>query len=312
MKYLLIDFGASYIKSIVYDRIADNYYDVKYKESPFISKNIIESKEIISILEDIVDGYKNIDAILICSIMGGYYKDGIYYSWKEYQYEKNHCLISGLFVNTPNFHIHKHHSETTKSDSYETALKILGYIKNIPLYSSLADTMCVIESLDIKDDTAVINMGTGSQVIYKDKRYSYIPAGRSFLVFNEFFKSLGLDIFQLFNNVEVDDVLNSSLEINLNVFNQSHKYKTGGYIARINEGQFNVNNLLGSILKEFVNQYKFYVTVDKILLTGGIPKKLPIIRSLFEIYYPNCTILQDEIEIENTHRGMVSLIKKYL
>jgi len=47
-------------------------------------------------------------------------------------------------------------------------------------------------------------------------------------------------------------------------------------------------------------------------LTGGIPRKLPIIKQLFEIYYSSFIITQDNSEIENTHRGMVSLIKKHL
>lgn len=312
MKYLLIDFGASYIKSVIYDTDINDYYDSKYLESPFTTKTIVAKKEILTTLENIINMHKDVDRILICTIMGGYYKDDLYYSWKEPQIEKNYCLISGLFNDTEKCHIHEHHKENTSADTYENTLKILGYINNVPVYSSLADTMCVIESLEFDEQLVVINMGTGSQVLYKDKKYSYIPAGRSFLVFNELFNSLGLDMFELFTNIKINDVINSNLQINLNVFKQSHKYKSGGYIGDINEGKFDVKNLLGSILKEFVNQYREYITKDKILLTGGIPKKLPIITSLFEIYYPDCTVLQEKNKIENTHIGMVSFIKKYL
>jgi hypothetical protein len=288
------------------------YYDSKYIDSPFLTSNTIEKNKLLSLLENVVGSYQNIDAVVICSIMGGYYKNDVYYSWKEPQFEKNYCLISGLFNDTLSFHIHTHHKHNTNSEFYETGLKILGSIKNIPIYSSLADTMCVFESLEIDKETAVINMGTGSQIIYSDKKYSYIPAGRALLVFDEFFNSLGLNMFEILNTIALNDVLNSSLEINLNVFKQSHKYENGGFISKINEGQFNVNNLLSSILKELVNQYKDYIVTNKILLTGGIPKKLPIIKSLFEIYYPNCIVYQDNNKIENTHRGMVKLIKKYL
>jgi hypothetical protein len=136
--------------------------------------------------------------------------------------------------------------------------------------------------------------------------------------FNEFFKSLGLDMFDILKTITIDDVKNSSLIIDLNTFPQAvayHKTIQGGHILGITEGNFNVINLLGSILKNFVEQYKEYILdsgCTNIVLTGGIPKKLPIIKQLFEIYYPSFTIIQDINEVENTHRGIASYIKKYL
>tara|TARA_R110000868_G_scaffold8986_1_gene45513 strand:- start:3109 stop:4053 length:945 start_codon:yes stop_codon:yes gene_type:complete len=314
MKYLLIDFGASYIKTIVYNKKEDSYSNNLQVPSPFLNKNIISKKEILEILESIVSQNKDIFAIVACSILGGYYKNDIYYSWKELRQEKNHCLISGLFSKLETYHIHDHHKKTTVSETYEIGLKVLGSILGIPIYSALGDTMCVIESLNIGDNDIAINMGTGSQIITKNSIKSYIPSGRAFLTFNELFKSVGLDIFDLLKSISIQDVIDSNLTLDLNVFEQSHLYSNGGSISNIKEGSFNIKNLLGSILKEYVNQYKQFISQDKknIILTGGIPKKLIIIESLFRLYYPKMTIICDKSNIENTHMGLSSYIKKYL
>jgi hypothetical protein len=316
MKYLLIDFGASFIKSIIYNKNTDTYSNPHNIISPFQTQNEITKQELLLILQELIPN--GIDGILICSILGGYYDGDIYYSWKKKHLTKNYCLISGLFSNIDTFHIHNHHRETTHSGPYENKLKILGYINNTPLYSALADTLCVIESLVIGENDVIINIGTGSQVITQKSIHSFIPAGRAFLTFNEFFKSLKLDMFDLLKTITIEDVKNSNLIIDLNTFPQSTKYykdTQGGHILGITEGNFNIINLLGSILKSFVEQYKEHIlnsNCTNITLTGGIPRKLPIIKQLFEIYYPSFTINQDINEIENTHRGMVSYIKKYL
>jgi hypothetical protein len=74
---------------------------------------------------------------------------------------------------------------------------------------------------------------------------------------------LGLDIFTQLEKITVKDVINSSLNIDLNVFIQSHHYNKGGIISNINEGSFNIKNLLGSLLKEPNDRFKFYVNKSK-------------------------------------------------
>lgn len=316
MKYLLIDFGASFIKTIIYNKDTDAYDKAHNVVSPFQSQNDITKQELLSILQNLTPD--NIDGIVICSILGGYYDGDIYNSWKKERLAKNYCLIGGLFSGLDTFHTHIHHQETTCIGPYETGLRVLGHINNIPIYSALADTLCVIESLPIGRNDIIVNMGTGSQVITQNSRRSFIPAGRAFLTFNEFFKSLDLNMFDMLEKITIDDVKNSNLIIDLNTFPQSVKYHkniSGGGILGITENKFNIKNLLGSLLKNFVGQYREYILdtdCNNIILTGGIPKKLPIVKELFKIYYSSFDINQDTNIIENTHRGMVSYIKKYL
>lgn len=315
MKYLLIDFGASFIKTATYNSINDSLENFQEVKSPFVENNTISKDKVRAILLEVVNSYTNVDSIVACSILGGYYKEDLYYSWKVGNGEKgSSCLLSELFKQEKTFHIHEHHRAAVNAQKYVQGLEILGYINKIPVYSILGDTDCVTESLQLDSKTVAINIGTGSQVISSTKRHSYIPAGRSFLVFEELFNSLGVSLFDYFKQLSVEDVQKSSLKINLNTFKQSHKYTTGGAIEGINEGCFNIKNLAGSILKELVLQYSEYIdksTTDTLLIVGGIPHKIPVLPKLFQEYYPGMNIRYKSGEI-STHQGLVMFIKKYL
>ena len=120
-------------------------------------------------------------------------------------------------------------------------------------------------------------------------------------------------MFELMGNIQIENVTHSSLNLNLNVFKQSQNYNFGGSISNINEGSFNIQNLLGSILKEFVLQYKSFIPeFSEILLLGGISKKISILPDLFKIYYPKSTVILLEDDIESTHKGMIKYIKEEL
>jgi len=311
MKYLLIDFGATYIKCATYNKNTNEYVLGENILSPFVKNDKISKSKILSILSNIVSFYKDIDGIIICTILGGCYIGDEYHSWKSSlsSSNKNVCLISGLFNSNP----HIHHKLFTTSKEYLNKLKIIGNINSIPLYCALGDTNCVIKSINLTKNNVAINMGTGSQVITLDKIERYFPSGRMFLTFQEFFQSVGVDMFELINNISIENVLNSSLDINLNVFPQSQNYNGGGSISNINENKFNINNLLGSILREFILQYKPFVKdYNEILLLGGIAKKIQNLPELFQIYYPVSKIILLETGIESTHKGMIEYIKEEL
>lgn len=319
MKYLLIDFGASSIKSVIYDKEKDLYYNNNKTQSPFINSSRLSKLELINILNSIVKQNQDFDAIVPCTILGGYYEGDTYVSWKEKQLKKNYCLISGLFSETPLFHVHYHHEKQTAQANCENRLKILGYIKDKPVYSSLGDTPCAINSIDISDSDVVINMGTGSQVIYKKNgdliTHSFIPAGRSFLAINNFYKSIGLDFFEVVDNFTVKDVLDSTLSVDLNIFEQSRSYKNGGAILNIKESNFTIDNLTCSIIKSFAHQYLDFIQESQkknLIVIGGIQKKSKLIKGVFSSLFEKYNPFFDESEIENTHRGIAKYIKEFL
>ena len=317
MRYLLIDFGASFVKTMVYDTSLGEYpifRELQSVPSPFKNKDTIDRGSLVSFLENIVSKISDIDGIVICTILGGGWIDDVYHSWKSTDTcPKKHCLISGLFTNEKTYHIHTHHGGDVD------ALIPLGKISDIVVYGSLGDTKCVIESLDLNNDEVAINIGTGSQVISREnqefKVVSFLPAGRAFLCFDKFFQQLGCDFFSELNKITTKQVCSSTLNVDLNVFPQSKNFINGGYINNIMEEDFTVTNLLGSILRCFVLQYKPHLeplSKKTIRLVGGIPLKLPILNDLFKHYYPNFTIVTTKSPISNTHIGMIRLIKKHL
>ena len=226
--------------------------------------------------------------------------------------KKNYCLISGLFENDKFFHTHQHHNP----ESNISWLKKLGKLNGILVFSSLGDTQCVIKSIDLNEKNICINIGTGSQIFYKQNDkiiiHKYFPAGRALNTYQQFFKSLGLDIFKLYKNIKLSDVINSSLSIDNNVFPQSINYLNGGRIINIQEDNFEYKNLLGSILKSIVLQYQIYLPNRKnIILSGGIPHKMKIVEQSFRYFYPNHKIILNKEEY-STHLGMIKYIEQYL
>lgn len=318
MKYLLVDFGASYIKTILFDRKYDTFSDKKYYDSPFLRNPSTTKTELMTILSGIIKETP-CDSVVICTILGGHYDGETYHSWKSNKTGcKNYCMISGLFSDSPTFHIHEHHRNFTESTKYQSGLGVLGYINNIPVRSSLGDTYCAINSISLEPDDVGINMGTGSQVFYT-KDYNtivqmYIPSGRAFFVFQNFFQEFGFDMFSYMSTISKDDVINSTLDIDLKVFSSAHNFVRGGSISPILEHTFNKNNFVSSIIREYTLQYRQFIPsrTKRIHLMGGILSKINCLTDVFKHYYSEMDILSHNYSIENTHMGMSKLIKKYL
>jgi len=314
MTYLLIDFGATYIKCAVYNKDTQDFEKEFTHPSPFTLYDRVSKEVLFNILSQIVVKSGDVDGVVICTILGGGYIDNIYHSWKSPDNslkacDHSHCMISGLFDSA----VHHHHKPFTTNNNYVTGLDVIGQINGVPVYNSLGDTDCVIESLTLDEHTKAINIGTGSQVISQTAIERYFPAGRAFLVYQELFNSLGLDIFDLMKTLTVDDVIKSNLEVDLAVFPQARSFRNGGSISNIVEGSFTIKNLLGSILKEFVLQYQHCISdVSTVLLVGGVAKKIAILPELFQIYNPGKEIVLVEDGIESTHKGMIKYINKHL
>lgn len=309
MKYLLIDFGATYIKCIVYNKKTGEVTNSKQFESPFKTSNVVRSEALYKTLSDILSNYEKVGGVVICTILGGKWQEGVYYSWKDATDKGEFCLISGLFGSI----VHDDHKPFTTANSYVNGLVVIGNLYQTPVYCSLGDTDCVIRSLKLKEGEVAVNMGTGSQVITKHTINRYFPAGRSFLAYQELFNSLGLDMFELMERLTAKDVLESPLKVDLAVFPQARGYTDGGSISQIGEGNFTINNILGALLRSFILQYRETIgDAETIILVGGIAKKIALLPSLFEYYYPQARIHLAEDGIESTHKGMINYINEQL
>ena len=189
-------------------------------------------------------------------------------------------------------------------------IEIGGYIningKNIPIYTGVGDHQCAVLGAGNDENTISLNLGTGSQIgvinsenntaekrpFFDNKLLSvitHIPSGRSFNTYINFLTEINpnYNYWEMLSNLSLQDVLNSTLEIDLANFSSAWNYENGGKISKINETNLNLKNFLGSILKNYILQYEKGIEYlgekrKKIILSGVIPHKLPIIKEYFE------------------------------
>ena len=194
----------------------------------------------------------------------------------------------------------------------ESKKNIYGVIdinkKEVPVYGCIGDLQASLLSIDLKDSTVNVNLGTGSQVSkhYKkgdeenfelrpifDENYfttiSHIPCGRVLDLFSKLFdqiselnggkKGIFWELFLSKSKIDESNLLN----IDLNFFKGSYNYKTGGLIKNINENSFYLVNLIDSIKFSLVSQYsdviksmqlQSRVKFDEILITGALAKNI--------------------------------------
>ena len=316
-RFLLIDFGASYIKSALYSKEFDFLEKPQKEVSPLYHKTKLSKYEIREAITSVLQKYERVDAVVMCSILGGNYEHEIYYSWKDESSKKEttgSCLLSELFRDQETYHVHNNHC----SESNTTGLSVLGYLNGIKFYSSLGDTHCVAQSLSLQEDELLINLGTGSQVIRETEGYeivSFIPSGRALNIFYNFFKTLGLDLFEEFKKLSFEDLENSTLSFDLNTFPEAYKFNGGGVISGIAEDSFNVHNFIASLFKSYLTQYvdiiNDYENINTVYLAGGISRKYKLISEYISRKTQVETVVRTTSN-EDTHIGMCNLIRKYL
>lgn len=203
-------------------------------------------------------------------------------------------------------------------------IKIAGTLKNIPVYVGVGDLQCALLGAGINKDVISINLGTGSQVStiidkpdekqfetrpFFENKYlltqTHIPSGRALNEYVNFIADIGkvcsgqvINPWDLLKNISREDVLNSTLDFNLNIFKSAYQYDEGGYIKFIHEGTLNTKNYLASLLRSYIMQYvalakemQINREISHTIFSGGIAKKLPVISELIEILSQKKAIL---------------------
>jgi hypothetical protein len=306
MKYLLIDFGASFVKSASFDDSDNKIRNYAEIQSPFLDADSLQLSNLKNILDSILSAYSDCGYVITSSIKNGTYNNDVYESWKIKIAENDVCdLISKIFEDQQTYHVHNDHNKSSKIKN----LNKLGTYREKIFLSCLGDTDCVLRSKHLSPGEFIVNMGTGSQIISCDEILSFIPSGRMLNVFYNFFNSLNLNIFNYINNLTVNDLLISDLKFDLSVFPQAVNFIDFGKILNINEHNFNIHNFLTSLVRNFLDQYIDYLSnknFSKVYLTGGIAQKVPVVLDYFRYKFP-----EKEIAIDtncNVHLGMVEMI----
>lgn len=172
------------------------------------------------------------------------------------------------------------------------------------------DHQCATLGSENLPNDIYLNLGTGSQVsiinksikpcknnyiqtrpYFKNKFLNcvtHIPSGR---VLNSFLSIFGNNVWKKIESYSIEDIDKSNLNFNLNIFEDSYSFENFGSITNIKESNFNIDNILKSMMRCYINQYydlinsfqsEFENSFDNIILSGGIPKKINVIKEILK------------------------------
>ena len=194
-------------------------------------------------------------------------------------------------------------------------LEAAGYWRGrggrVPLFVGVGDHQCAVLGAGNRPEASLsVNLGTGSQVTLIDRRVnnaeietrpffdgsflqtiSHIPAGR---VLNEFIGFLEQanpqrDFWPLLAELDEAQILQAPLAFDLSLFAGARRYRGGGGVAGVNEGQWTVENYLAGLLKAFSGQYVEVLDIfdpdrrlPRCILSGGIAQKLPVLHRILQ------------------------------
>jgi len=197
------------------------------------------------------------------------------------------------------------------------------------LYGGYGDLQVACMGSNIRNKQLLINMGTGSQIILNNKinHYSFekrnyfnkslncithIPSGRSLnLISNKIDKFYNKKnyLWNIIKKISIIELKNCKKILNLDFLNIK-KFK----ISSIDKNDF--KDFLIIVLKSYCDQYIDILTkakikklnINKIILSGGIPKKIPLIRDYLE-YKMGIITKIDKSKVDETLKGLIKLMK---
>lgn len=210
--------------------------------------------------------------------------------------------------------------------------------KNIPVFGGTGDLQTATLGVGLRESEAYFNLGTGSQVITMnevenqklcEKRpyffnktlnvVSHIPSGRVLTVFQRFFDELKKEegwFWKYVFTLSADEILESSLDINLSIYKNAYNYKEGGSIFNLQEENFTSKNFINSLIRCYAEQYihimndlSFKIKPKKIRLGGGIIHRIPAIAQVMRKLAKSHTVVTSSNK-EETLKGMSFLVEK--
>lgn len=207
--------------------------------------------------------------------------------------------------------------------------------KNIPVYGGIGDLQSCYLSLDLKENEMNVNLGTGSQVSKTYQKYdkefelrptfnneifstiTHIPCGRALNIFSNAIEkkfkennkktNITQNIFweKFFQKSDINS--KNNIDIDLNVFKGSYKYKNGGSLRFVERNNIDLQVLVDSIKFSLVKQYSDIInyynkcndnSINKIIVTGALANKIVDFKDLLN--------LETNIEVEIMHNKIDS------
>ncbi len=191
------------------------------------------------------------------------------------------------------------------------------------------DLQTALYGSKIKKNEILINMGTGSQIILKNSKKiksfekrnyfneiinckTHIPSGRSLNIVAEKIDKLlnkKKSFWKIFNNISLNELEQCKDVIDL-------EYPKIKRFLNTNKYKKNYKKFVTTVLKSYCDQYVNYVNAlplkkykfKNIILLGGIPRQIPIIKQYFKNKTNLNTIINKSI-VDETLIGLLKLSK---
>ena len=191
------------------------------------------------------------------------------------------------------------------------------------------DLQTALYGSKIKKNEILINMGTGSQIILKNSKKvkhfekrnyfneiisckTHIPSGRSLNIIAEKIDKLTnkkKSFWKIFNNISLNELEECKDLIDLDYLKLKKFLNTNKY-------KKNYKKFITIVLKSYCDQYVTYVNalplkkykLKNIILLGGIPRQIPVIKQYFKNKTNLNTIINKSI-VDETLIGLVKLSK---
>ncbi|MBW5435823.1 hypothetical protein FXB41_13830 [Bradyrhizobium canariense] len=214
---------------------------------------------------------------------------------------------------------------------------------DVPVFGCLGDVQSTAAGTGFPQVAKVIiNLGTGSQVLFKtaaippdvERRpgadgaefaaIPFIPSGRALSVYAELLDGSAVlgggkpFFWSQFAELSAVEVMEAALEVDLNVFEAAWRYHDGGSIGAIREGNLSPRSVMSAIAKAWLAQY--IEAMDRldpdrheqiVLVSGGLSRRAQFIVPVLAALSGRTPRLAGTASGEETLDGLLALSRAH-
>jgi sugar (pentulose or hexulose) kinase len=187
----------------------------------------------------------------------------------------------------------------------------IATFNGIKIFGGIGDLQAAVLGSGLNQH-AVINLGTGSQVICKDNRegfevrpylnnyirvITHIPCGRALNLFAGFISNFSSDknlFWSKWDELTAYDVLNSENCVDLNVFDAAWKFSSSSGYIRLREEKTDLEFIIGCIARSWATQYIEAIGIldpnkeqKEVIVSGGVANKSKFLLDVLRNLDPN-------------------------
>ncbi len=183
---------------------------------------------------------------------------------------------------------------------------LASFITGMPVHIALGDHQCAKLGSGVKENDLFINIGTGSQVAYRDKTISFIPAGRSLNAMIRLFKTSWPEVIDV-----VDKIKDTDVQVDMSFF--AAAFNQSGAIFNLQEDDLSIGHIFLAAFKSMAHNYQIASekldpskSWSEVVLAGGLARRMPRLQKLIAEKFTAPIHLVDRDE---TLYGLMELAK---